>query len=70
MNLENFASRGLKAQAAVDELLKINDSKDVTWLRSMMTADYQLSIRSAAQRRLRMLAKQPSRTLLPATRSK
>jgi len=58
MNLENFASRGLKAQTAVDELTKIDESKDVIWLRSLMTADNQLSIRSAAQRRLRVMAKQ------------
>lgn len=58
MNLDQFASRGLKAQQAVDELSTISKSTDVAWLRRAAgDADKPLGVRSAAQQRLRTLSK-------------
>lgn len=98
-DLENFVSRGQKAQAAVNKIIaahtppatepagaspgagesqkprsrpskqkdgtlveKVNASSDVAWLKSVMGSDeYQLTIRSAAQRRLGALVRKPKR---------
>jgi hypothetical protein len=58
MNLEEFASRGLKAQQAVDELVNIARSPDADWLRRVASdADKPLTVRNAANQRLRILAK-------------
>lgn len=58
MNLDKFVQRGMKAQSAVDDLVKINESTDQVWLRSVMTdRDATVQARTLAQRRLRELAK-------------
>jgi hypothetical protein len=57
MSLEKFASRGLKAQQAVDELAAIASSSDRNWLHSIATdADRPMTVRNAASRQLRVLA--------------
>jgi hypothetical protein len=69
MSLEEFASRGLKAQAAVDGLLQIEGSNDPVWLRRIAgDPDKALGERRAAERRLRILRKgQKDKTHKPPT---
>ena len=60
MNLDQFASRGLKAQQAVDELTQIENSNDVRWLKRIaLDADRPVGARKAAEGRLRRLVKKP-----------
>lgn len=56
MNLHEVASRGMKGQVAVDELVRIANCTDIAWLRGIMAnSDNQITIRSAAERRVRQL---------------
>jgi uncharacterized protein YhjY with autotransporter beta-barrel domain len=60
MNLEQFASRGMKAQIAVDAATAaaIAASTDLDWLKRVVASDLPLSLRIAAQKRVRKLQKE------------